>query len=156
VEYADQILRHAVKTLPDMVGLHVGLGDALVAAGRRPEDEMTARAANAYEAALKLAPPGRQIVLKCLDLYASLGRNHDGVRVAREYLERFALDDELRTRLGRIYFEMGDYGAARQELKRALKLNPQSRQAASLLKEVEIVESFSDARRHARTSSLLG
>jgi two-component system, chemotaxis family, chemotaxis protein CheY len=134
VSHAIDLLHHAVKTLPDAAAIYEALGDVYRISFKASNDRaLLSQAVEAYEKALKLEPMCTSIVSKCIETYTELERMKDIIRVTKGYLYKFGFDDALRTKLGKIYLQSGDYGAACVELRRALSVNPFNSEAQSLI-----------------------
>ena len=70
-------------------------------------------------------------------LYSQMGQTNDAI-AAFEYGIRVAPDDEmLYMNLGRVYVRMGDRARARDAMLRLLERKPDSKAAASALRELE-------------------
>ena len=98
---------------------------------------MLSRAAAAYETALRLEPMRSRWALKCLETYVALGREQEGMRIAKRSLLRFPFNDSFRVRLAQLYLKNGDSVSACTELRRALQVSSTSSEASVLLKQLE-------------------
>lgn len=130
-DFAKDLLRHAVKTLPGSARLFTALGDCLL-------PEAPGEAISAYESARRLEPGASPWEAKCLEYYASRARLTDAIRVAEQCVARRVFDDGWRVRLAELYLKFGDEVAASQELRRALTANPSNQQAALLLQPLTL------------------
>lgn len=130
---AIEILTEGTNAMPESSALHEALGDAYSAVDSETgKNRGLGQAATAYEKALKLNPLKTALVMKCFEVHTVLGQMNDAIRVLKEHLTRLGLNDDLRTRLGKIYLQNGLYSAASAELKRALNVNPSNTEAQSL------------------------
>lgn len=130
---AIEILTEGTRALPEVSALFEALGDAYcMLSAKSNQQRALSQACESYEKALKLAPSKTPLVMKCFEVYMALGRMNNVIYLLKNHLKRSGFDDDLRTRLGKIYLKSGDYGAACVELRRALNINPGNTEAQSL------------------------
>ncbi|MCB0405584.1 MAG: response regulator [Bdellovibrionales bacterium] len=130
---AIETLTEGVGQLPTSSALHEALGDACCAVeSKQNKEHALKQGAEAYETALRLNPLKTSLVMKCFEVHTVLGNRNDCIRILKDHLQKLGLNDDLRTRLGKIYLQNGFYLAAEKELKRALNVNPANTEAQSL------------------------
>jgi tetratricopeptide (TPR) repeat protein len=136
-DHALSLLGHAVKALPDSSALYEALGD-LYAEPEMPceEAERKTKRASAYELAWRTNRYDERVLAKAVEALEALGKHDEVLRVIKQYLQRFGFDDQWRTRLAKVFFQLGDYGAASVELKRVLNLNPSNSEAQAMLQVI--------------------
>ena len=123
--FAESLLNHAIRALPDAARLHEALGDTY----RHPsfsgsEEERLGRAGDAYERGLLLLGASRTLFQKTRDLQIQRGRLAQAIDTSRFYLRRYGFDHAWRDDLSRLYVQCGDEAAARIEQRRVQTLTP--------------------------------
>jgi predicted CXXCH cytochrome family protein len=100
--------------------------------GRRGD---AARAARAYETALRIDPGRVDAMVNLGGIYAGQGRLEEAEKLWREALLRNAGLTEASINLARLYFSQKKLSLAREILTRALRFDPDSGQLRQLLRE---------------------
>jgi tetratricopeptide (TPR) repeat protein len=96
-----------------------------------------ARAARAYEIALKVTPRRTDAIVNLGGIYAVQGRIEDALSLWREALQSNAGLTEAAINLALAYRSQEKLPQAREVLQRALHFDPDSGKARQLLKEIE-------------------
>ena len=118
VAEAEPLLRQLAADRPDDGGLHLQLGRALAAQGKKDE------AITEIQIALKCSPNDSEAQRDLADLLKESGKLPDAEKTYRDLVKSSPNDAELHQSLGEIFLKQRNFSEAEQEFRAAVRLKP--------------------------------
>ncbi|MFY9560175.1 MAG: tetratricopeptide repeat protein [Terriglobales bacterium] len=115
---AEPLLRRLASERPDDAGIHLQLGRALAAQGKKEE------AIAEIQIAVKLSPSDAEAQRDLADLLVQSGKLADAEKTYRDLLPVRPNDPELHQQLGEVLLKQRHFPEAEQEFQAAIKLKP--------------------------------